>query len=168
MKYGQAFAAGVIGAIVMTIITIMARAMGMPANLEMMLGTMLGSPPSAMAWVMGLIIHLVAGGVFALIYAAGFEYWIHHASWLVGLGFGVIHTLFSGLVVLGMLPAIHPLVPEMMPAPGVFMVNLGTKGVVAFAVLHLIYGAIVGAMYGPVLHPPLAKKMETETTRVGV
>ena len=168
MKYGKAFAAGIVGAIAMTIIMVMARAMGMPANLEMMLGTMMGNPPSAMAWVIGLIIHLIAGGVLALIYAAGFEYWIQRADWLVGLGFGVIHTLFSGLVVLGMLPAIHPLVPEMMAAPGVFMANLGVEGVVAFVALHLIYGAMVGAMYGPVLHPPLGKVVETETTRIGV
>jgi hypothetical protein len=145
MKYGKAFAAGIVGAIAMTIIMVMARAMGMPANLEMMLGTMMGNPPSAMAWVIGLIMHLIAGGVF-----------------------GVIHTLFSGLVVLGMLPAIHPLVPEMMAAPGVFMANLGVEGVVAFVALHLIYGAMVGAMYGPVLHPPLGKVVETETTRIGV
>jgi hypothetical protein len=108
MKYGKAFAAGVVGAIVMMIIMLMGRAMSMPANLEMILSTMMGSPPGAMAWVIGLIIHLIAGGVFALIYAAGFEYWIHRADWLIGLGFGVIHPLFSGIVVLGMLPAMHP------------------------------------------------------------
>jgi len=51
-----------------------------PANLEMMLGTMMGGPPSAMRWIMGLMSHLIAGGIFALIYAVGFEYWTHRAD----------------------------------------------------------------------------------------
>jgi hypothetical protein len=135
IKYGKAFGAGVLGAVVMTALMAMARAMGMPVNLEMVLGTMIGGAPS----------------LFALIYAVGFEYWTHRADWLVGLGFGVIHTLFSS-VLLAMIPAMHPLVPEQMPAPGPFMSNLGMMGVLAFFMLHLIYGAIVGAMYGPVIH----------------
>jgi hypothetical protein len=44
MKYGKAFGAGVLGAVVMTVMMAVARAMGMPANLEMMLGTMMGGP----------------------------------------------------------------------------------------------------------------------------
>lgn len=38
-------------------------------------------------------------------------------------------------------------------APGAFMSNIGMMGVVGFLMLHMIYGAIVGAMYSPVLHP---------------
>lgn len=165
MKYGKAFGAGVLGAVVMTVIMAMARAMGMQVNLEMMLGTMMGSPPSPATWIMGLIIHLVAGGIFALIYAAGFEYLTHRADWLVGLGFGFIHSLFAGLF-MAMMPAMHPLIPEAMPAPGAFMSNLGMMGVVAEIMLHLIYGAIVGAMYGPVIHPSPGRRRDT--TRVGV
>ena len=48
----------------MTVIMAMARAMGMPVNLEMMLGTMMGGAPSAASWILGFIIHLVAGGIF--------------------------------------------------------------------------------------------------------
>jgi hypothetical protein len=165
MNYRKALVAGVIGAAVMSIIMAMARMMGMPANLEMMLGTMTGGPPSAIRWIMGWIIHLIAGGIFALIYAVGFEYWTHRAGWLVGLGFGIIHTLFSGLL-LAMMPIMHPLVPEMMPAPGAFMANLGMMGVGAFFMLHLIYGAIVGAMYGPVVHQPLGASVDATRVKV--
>jgi hypothetical protein len=34
MKYGKAFGAGLVGAVIMTVLMAMARAMGMPANLE--------------------------------------------------------------------------------------------------------------------------------------
>ena len=150
MKYGKAFGAGVLGAVVMTVIMAMARAMGMPVNLEMMLGTMMGGPPSAAKWVMGFIMHLMAGGIFALIYAVGFEYLTHRADWLVGVRFG----------------AMHPLIPEQMPAPGAFMANLGMMGVIAEIMLHLIYGAIVGAMYGPVIHRPVGPGAEERRVHV--
>lgn len=60
--------------------------------------------------MMGLILHLIPGGIFALIHAARFEYLAHRADWLVGVGFGVIHTLFFGLLLV-MMPAMHPLLP---------------------------------------------------------
>ncbi len=120
----------------------------------------MGGMPSAAKWVMGFIMHLIAGGIFVLIYAVGFEYLTHRAGWLVGAGFGLIHSLFAGLF-MAMMPAMHPLIPEAMPAPGAFMSNLGMMGVVAEIMLHLIYGAIVGAMYGPVSHRPVGPGVET-------
>jgi len=153
MKMSTTMAAGIIGALVMTGIMWVARnILGMPVNLEMMLGTMIGMEPSVWAWFIGFVIHLTAGAVFALLYAEGFEHLTHRASWLVGLIFGAVHTVFSGFF-LGLIPALHPLIPEQMAAPGLFMSATGVIGVIAFAALHLIYGAIVGGMYGPVLHP---------------
>jgi hypothetical protein len=65
-----------------------------------------------------------------------------------------------------MMPIMHPLVPEMMPAPGAFMANLGMMGVGAFFMLDLIYGAIVGAMYGPVVHQPLGASVDATRVKV--
>jgi hypothetical protein len=152
MKTGKAIITGILGAAVMTLIMWIARLMGLPANLEMMLGTFTGSQPSDGAWVLGLLIHLTAGGVFALVYAACFEFLTHRAGIGVGIGIGAIHTIVSGLF-LGAIPALHPLIPEQLPAPGLFMAGLGAIGVAAFTLLHLIFGAIVGGSYGQVRHP---------------
>jgi len=152
MKTGKAFVAGVVGGAVMSALMAMARAfMGMPANLEMMLGTMVVQPPGAVAWTVGLVMHLVLSGLIALIYAWGFERVTHRAGWAVGAGFGVIHAIIGGLF-MGMVPAMHPLIPEQMPAPGAFMSNI-PMGPVALFVLHIVYGAVVGAIYRPVEHP---------------
>lgn len=146
MRIGKAVTAGLIGAVAMTVITWMGRIfMGMPVNMEMMLGTMFGLPPAMAAWVIGFAMHLMAGAVFALIYAAIFEYVTHRAGWGIGAGIGVGHTIFSGFM-MGAVPMMHPLIPEQMPAPGMFMVNV-PMGVIAFFMLHIIYGAIVGGMY---------------------
>jgi len=93
MKSGKAFAAGVMGALVMSLIMTIARGLGMQVNMEMMLGTMLGGPLSPTKWIIGFIMHLIIGGLLALLYAVGFEYITRRAGWAIGLGFGVVHTL---------------------------------------------------------------------------
>lgn len=151
MKAGTAFWAGVVGGAVMSVFLAIARAMGMPARLEMMMGTMLLEPGTT-AFIVGLMMHLMISGLIALIYAWGFESVTHRAGWLVGAGFAVIHTLIAGSV-MGMMPMMHPRMPGEMPPPGYFMANLGAMGVIAEVMLHLMYGAIVGAMYGQVKNP---------------
>lgn len=152
MNYGRAFLGGVIGGAVMSLIMAMARNfMGMPVHLEMMEGTMLGLQPSTTTWVIGFIMHLIISGIIGIIYAFGFEYAAHRSGLGVGIVFSLVHIIIGGIV-MGMVPMMHPLVPEQMPAPGYFMSKLGVMGMIAFVMLHIIYGAIVGAMYPPVQH----------------
>ncbi|MBD3238993.1 MAG: hypothetical protein GF331_00300 [Chitinivibrionales bacterium] len=158
MKWGRAFWAGVLGGAIMTILVAIARTMGMPVNLSMMLGTLIGVTPSVGAWVLGFIIHLVISGLIAWLYAAGFEYATHRANAGIGAAFAIVHTILGGLF-LGILPAIHPLMPDVIPAPGIFLSNLGVAGVVTFILLHLIYGVIVGGAYGVVLHRPARREV---------
>ncbi len=149
MKYGKAFFAGVTGGVVMSLLMAIGRAMGMQMNLEMMEGTMLGLQPSTTTWLAGLMMHLIISGLIALIYAAGFEYVTHSADWPTGMMFSLIHIVIAGFL-MGMVPVMHPLIPAKMPAPSLFMSNHGMIGIVAFIMLHLIYGGIVGAIYTPV------------------
>lgn len=151
MKTGKAFWAGVVGGIAMVILIWMARTfMGMQMNLSMMIGTMF-LPAGPAAWILGFIVHLVISGLIALIYAWGFENVKHKAGVWLGVAFSLIHATIAGLV-MGMVPAMHPRIPEMMPAPGFFLSRMGAMGVIALFVLHFVYGGIVGAMYRPVLH----------------
>jgi len=151
MHAGKAFTAGVVGGAVMTGIMWLARTfMGMPMNLEMMEGTMLVRPPGPVAWGVGFLMHLMISGLIAFVYAWGFERVTHRAGWLVGAGFGVVHAVIAG-VVMGMMPAVHPLIPGQMPAPGAFLSNV-PMGPVALFMLHVVYGAIVGAIYAPAAH----------------
>lgn len=148
MNTGKAFIAGVAGGAAMSVLTALGRMMGMHANIEMMLGTMVADPGTT-AWAIGLVMHLMFSGLIALIYAWGFEHVTHKAGWAVGAGFGVIHVVIAG-VVMGMIPLMHPRMPNPVMPPGFFMLNMGIIGPIALLMLHLVYGAIVGAMYGPV------------------
>lgn len=152
MKAGKAFVAGVVGGAAMSALMWMGRMlMGMPANLEMMLGTMVADPGPT-AWMIGLAMHLMISGGIALIYAWAFEHVTHRAGWLVGAGFALVHATIGG-VMMGLMPAMHPRMPDPVMAPGAFMSSMGTTGILMEYVLHIVYGAIVGAMYGAVLHP---------------
>ncbi|MGI9091136.1 MAG: hypothetical protein ACR2GG_08545 [Gemmatimonadaceae bacterium] len=152
MKAGKAFWAGVSGGIAMVILMWMARTfMGMHMNLSMMEGTLF-LPMGMPAWIIGFIMHLIISGLIGLVYAWGFETVTHRSGAAVGAGFAIIHAIIAGLM-FGIVPAIHPRIPEMMPAPGIFLSNMGMMGVLAFFLLHLVYGSIVGALYGPVEHP---------------
>ena len=153
MNYGRAFGAGVLGGLVMTILMALGRMMGMTTmNLEMALGSMLTQNLGSATWLMGFIMHLIISGLIALLYAAGFEYVTHRSNWLLGASFGAIHTVIAG-VVMGMMGNIHPLMAPPPPpagylmAPGFFAANFGMMTALAFIMLHLIYGAIVGALY---------------------
>lgn len=152
MKAGKAFVAGVVGGAVMSVLLAIGRAIGLNVNLELLLGTVTGMRPSAAAWTIGLVMHLVISGLIGMLYGLGFEYVARRAGALPGVVFSLLHIVIGGIV-MGAIPAIHPLVPEPMMAPGAFMSNLGDAGVIVFVVLHAIFGAVVGIIYGPVMHP---------------
>jgi hypothetical protein len=151
MKASKAFIAGVVGGAIMSVLLAIGRALGLNIPLELLLGTITGMAPGPIAWVLGLILHLFISGAIALVYGLGFEYVSRRSGALPGVVFSLVHMVVGGLF-LGVLPALHPLIPGTLRAPGMFMSNYGDIGVIAFVVLHAIYGAIVGVMYGPVVH----------------
>jgi hypothetical protein len=164
MKIGKALVAGLVGGVAMTVLGWLVRQTGLQMNAEMMLGSMVSSSPGLTTWLIGFVIHLVISALIALIYASGFERVTHRAGTVVGLGFAVIHVIIAGMV-MAMIPAIHPMIPERMPAPGAFMANMGVTFVALFVIEHLLYGAIVGAMYGPVEHPAARRTVAAADAR---
>ncbi len=115
----------------------------------------------------GFVMHLMISGLIALVYAWGFEHVTHRATAGIGVGFSLIHSVIAGLF-MGMVPAMHPLIQSgQMPAPGYFMANKGGMYIIALFVMHAVYGAIVGAMYGPVLNPRTVDGTRPVTDRPG-
>jgi hypothetical protein len=145
---GKAFIAGVIGGVATTLLVTLARTFGLPLNLEEMLGSMFTGELGASAHYLGLLVHLLISGLIGVLYGLGFEFITKRADWRTGVVFSLLHTVIAGLF-LTALPSIHPLIPEELPAPGLMMANLGAMGVILFIKMHVIYGAIVGAICGP-------------------
>lgn len=145
MSIKRAFLAGVIGAAIMTIVIQVARLMGMPANMSLWLGSLVTGELGAATWVLGFAMHLAIGGLFGLCYAIIFES-VGRATTGAGAAIGLAHAMFSGIM-LGALPWMHPLMPQVIAPPGMFMAALGALAVLAFIGLHVMFGAIVGHLY---------------------
>jgi hypothetical protein len=131
LNLGRALLAGIVGTAVMTMLMLAAPLMGMP---RMSIGEMLGSflhIGSAAGWAM----HGVIGLVLAVIYAAWFAARLPGGPVLRGASYGFGVFLVAQLVVTPMMGG------------GVF--SGGQMAMIVGSLMgHLVYGALVGALYG--------------------
>jgi hypothetical protein len=149
MRPGRAVLFGVLGAAAISLLTAVMRALGLPLSIEIIIGTLTGLEPGAGAFGLGLVIHLIMGGLFGLLYGYLFEHVWDHGGAMMGMILSVIHASLIGMLI-GLVPQVHALIPEKMPAPGPYFSHLGPLGVICFFGAHLLYGAIVGGGYGHV------------------
>jgi hypothetical protein len=122
-------------------------------DLPLLLGTMFTGRRTR-ASALGFAVHLANGLLFSLLYVAVFAA-AGRAGWLLGLALGGVHALLAGGVLVNVvLPAVHPRMgtpwsdasqtPLLEPA-GFLLHNYGRRTAALTLVLHLAYGAIVGA-----------------------
>lgn len=125
-------------------------------DLPLLLGTILFDTPDR-ARVAGLVVHLVNGQVFALVYAAAFAR-LGMATWWLGAAFGAGHGLAALTVVVPFLPAVHPRMateragpslPVMLEPPGLLALNYGRETPLFTLIAHVAYGTILGAFLRP-------------------
>ncbi|HVY46266.1 MAG TPA: hypothetical protein VHB21_10325 [Minicystis sp.] len=143
MRIGRAFGCGVLAGAVMTLFIAIGRANGVPFALELVLATLSGGPPTRAAWLVGFALHLAVSGALGIAYAAAFEHLTHRASWRVGLLFSIAHSTVEWTLV-SLVATVHPLASELSR-----LVTRGESTFVAFTLVHMIYGAVVGGLYAP-------------------
>jgi hypothetical protein len=123
-------------------------------SIPFLLGTMMTANRDR-AMFLGLLVHMINGWLFALIYALAFESW-HWATWWLGAGIGLVHVLFVLMIGMPLIPAMHPrMVSEyfgptpnrQLQPPGFLALNYGRRSPIVALVSHLLYGAILGAFY---------------------
>ena len=142
-----AIIAGLAGTIVMTLVMAMAPKMGMPKmDIVGMLGSMFNADGSR---TLGIIMHLMMGVVFAIVYNLLWNVGIGAVSWLWGLVFGSVHWLVTGMMMV-IIPMMHAGIKAGKgEAPGAFMMKDG--GIMAFMgglVGHMVFGVVVVLVYG--------------------
>ncbi len=146
MNAGKAFFAGVVAGAAMSILMAAGRALAIPLDVEMTLGTLFGLAPGAPAWMLGFVVHLFLSGLIALIYARGFESVARGPGWAMGAAFSLLHVVLAGMAA-GLMGLIHPLMPTPLDVPGLFAINLGVPAALLFIVMHVVYGTLVGGFY---------------------
>ncbi|WBB68394.1 hypothetical protein [Micromonospora sp. WMMD812] len=122
-------------------------------DFPLVLGTLVTEDPDR-ARVIGFVMHLGAGQGFALGYAATFAL-LHRATWWIGALLGAVHVGIALTVLLPLLPGVHPRMASpraglasaaVLEPPGVFALNYGNQTPAIVAVVHVLYGAVLGLL----------------------
>ena len=157
MNLSSAALASIVATTVMTTLLSGSQAVRLTRiSIPFMLGTML-TPDRDLARALGFLVHLVDGWIFALIYAALFQSW-GFASWWLGASMGLFHALFVLLAAMPVLPGLHPRMASeergptptrLLEPPGILALNYGRTTPITIVVAHIVYGALMGALYHP-------------------
>jgi hypothetical protein len=106
------------------------------------------------AKVIGFFTHLINGQLFALLYVAIFHA-LGEGGVLRGAFIGLVHSVVVLLVVMPLLPSIHPRMASLhqgptdlrqLEPPGPFALHYGVSTPVVVVLSHIVFGALVGAL----------------------
>jgi uncharacterized membrane protein YagU involved in acid resistance len=148
---------GLIATAILTAVMIGAQLSGLTRlDIPLMLGTMVVADPDR-ARVVGFFIHLVNGQAFALGYAAVFAA-LDEATWWTGASLGVLHGAVALLVIVPLLPGVHPHMASEragltagagLEPPGLLGLNYGRETPLVTMVAHVVYGVALGVLLEP-------------------
>ena len=146
---------GFAGTIVLTTISAVTQGLGLTRmNLPYMLGTLF-TPDRDRARLFGFGIHIVLGWLFSLVYVILFQT-LGEAGWWRGALIGLMHAAFVLVVLVGVLPGVHPRmaseqhgpeVESLLEPPGFLALNYGVQTPVAIVISHVVFGIILGTFY---------------------
>lgn len=146
---------GFISTLLMTTMEAGAQALRLTrVDITILIGTIVTADRDR-ARIYGFIMHVLNGWAFSLLYVLAFESW-HAVSWWRGMLIGAVHALFVLLVVMSILPAIHPRMASeqsgptatrQLEPPGWLGLNYGVRTPVSIFLSHMVFGAVLGAFY---------------------
>ena len=125
-------------------------------DIPMLLGTMFVDDPDR-ARVVGFLIHIINGQLFALIYFLAFDA-LGIARWWIGGLFGLAHGMAALILRLPILPGIHPRMATLregpsltsvLEPPGMMGLNYGRRTPAVILLAHIVFGVILGALAHP-------------------
>ena len=123
-------------------------------NFPYMMGTFV-TPDHDRAKMYGFFLHFLNGWAFSLIYVLIFQS-LHEASWWLGAVIGVGHALFMLVVVMAVMPGVHPRIASelhgptatrMLEPPGFMALNYGIRTPASVLISHVVFGIILGVFY---------------------
>ncbi|QNN53960.1 hypothetical protein [Nocardioides mesophilus] len=124
-------------------------------DLPLLLGTAVSEDPDR-ARVAGFFLHLGFGQLFALGYAAFFAL-LGRATWWLGGLLGLLHVAVALLVLLPLLPGLHPRMAShragpdssaVLEPPGLLALNYGVQTPTVTVLAHVVYGVVLGLLLG--------------------
>jgi uncharacterized membrane protein YagU involved in acid resistance len=107
------------------------------------------------AKVYGFVAHVLNGWIISLLYVFVFES-LHRSGWWLGAIIAIVHAFFVLMVVLWMMPGLHPRMASeqhgptamrQLEPPGIFGLNYGIRTPLSVLLSHMLFGIILGAFY---------------------
>lgn len=154
MDWGGWAVFGLVATAALTAVMTSAQLAGLTRlDLPLVLGTLVTEDPDH-ARVAGFVIHLGVGQLFALGYLTFFAL-LDRATWWLGGLLGLLHVSVALMVLLPLLPGLHPRMashragPEsraVLEPPGLLALNYGIQTPAVAVVAHLVYGAVLGLL----------------------
>lgn len=148
---------GFVATVVLTATMTAAQMAGMSRmDVPLLLGTMF-TPQPERARAIGIVVHMINGQIFALLYASAFAA-IGKATWWMGMTFGLLHGATALIVLIPFLPGVHPRMasersgPSLgatLEPPGLLALNYGVQTPAVGLAAHVLYGLILGMFLGP-------------------
>jgi len=123
-------------------------------NFPYLLGTIVTADRDR-AKLYGFFLHLLFGWAFSLLYVLVFES-LGKTGWWRGALLGVLQSFFVLLVLVYLMPGIHPRMaseqhgPEasnLLEPPGFMALNYGARTPLAIILSHAAFGVMLGAFY---------------------
>lgn len=146
---------GFVATLVLSAVLAIAQGVGLTRiSVPFIVGTIV-SADRYTAMLAGFLLHFANGWVFALAYAAGFESLGRSSVWLGAIG-GFLHGAFVLLVLMPLLPGLHPRMASerqgptptrALQPPGFLALHYGRQTPIVTLIAHIAYGAILGAFY---------------------
>jgi uncharacterized membrane protein YagU involved in acid resistance len=155
VNWASWFLWGFLATIVLTSIGMGAQGLGLTRiNFPYMLGTIF-TPDRDRAKLYGFLVHVAAGWIFSVVYVFIFQA-LGVAGWWRGALIGALHGLFVLIVVMSLLPGLHPRMASerqgpsarnLLEPPGFLALHYGVQTPLAIMFAHTVFGMILGAFY---------------------
>jgi uncharacterized membrane protein YagU involved in acid resistance len=150
------FIGGAMGTILLTVLLGGSQALRLTRiNIPYLLGTMFTANRDR-APLVGMLVHLVNGWIFAMLYFAAFRALDASPLWLGAL-LGLLHATFVLVAAMPILPAMHPRMAtelagptqmRQLEPPGFLALHYGRQTPISVVLAHLAYGAVLAAVAG--------------------
>lgn len=157
MNWGSWLVWGFAATITLTTLMAGSQSLGLTRmNIPYLLGTMFTEDRDR-AKPYGVLLHVINGWMFSLVYVAAFHVW-GGPTWWKGALIGFVHAMFVLAAAMPTFPGMHPrmasetrgpTVVRQLEPPGFFGLNYGRRTPISIIVGHVVFGWILGSFYTP-------------------
>jgi hypothetical protein len=157
VNFGSHLVWGFAATIVLTTIMAGSQSLGLTRmNIPSLLGTRVTSDRDR-AKTIGVLLHVINGWLFSLVYVAAFHAW-GGPAWWKGIAIGLVHSAFVLAAGMPTMPGLHPrmasetrgpTVVRQLEPPGFFGLNYGYRTPISIVLAHVVFGLILGTFYRP-------------------